>query len=158
MDNKNTNSAGYNKDENYTGRAVSRKKENSNSSHDAGHDRRQDYSRSGGYTSENHKQDHSHSKNHGQNYSNMDRGKNEGQSYNKDHGNHGNHGERTSENHGKSMRRESKPHSASDTGHPTANAHRRQSKSSESGLKRTAEGRTERTGKFRISRKNTQYF
>lgn len=109
----------------------------------------------------NHKQDHSHSKNHGQNYSNMDRGKNEGQSYNKDHGNHGNHGnhgERTSENHGQSMRRESKPHSASDTGHPMANAHRRQSKSSESGLKRTAEGRTERTGKFRISRKNTQYF
>lgn len=155
MDNKNTNSAGYNKDENYTGRTVSRKKEKSNSSHDAGHDRRQDHSRSGGHTSENHKQDHSHSKNHGQNYSNMDRGKNEGQSYNKDHGNHGYHGERTSENHGQSMRRESKPHSASDTGHPMANAHRRQSKSSESGLKRTAEGRTERTGK--ISHKSKKY-
>lgn len=73
MDNKNTNSAGYNKDENYTGRTVSRKKENS--SHETGHDRRQDHSRSGGYTSENYKQDHSHSKNHGQNYSNMERGK-----------------------------------------------------------------------------------
>ena len=105
MENKNTNSTNSNRDENYIGRASSRKKENSS---------------------------HGSEQSHGQNHSkSINRG------------------------HGQSEHRKSRPYSASSTGHTGANAHRRESKTSESGVRRSSGKGIERSGK--VSQKSKKY-
>lgn len=105
MENKNTNSTNSNRDENYIGRASSRKKENSS---------------------------HGSEQSHGQNHSkSINRG------------------------HGQSEHRKSRPYSASSTGTYGANAHRRESKTSESGVRRSSGKGIERSGK--VSQKSKKY-